>query len=185
MAVKIYTKTGDDGTSCLIGGTRIRKSDLRLETYGTVDELNSWIGLIRSLVSDTALSEMLLQIQNDLFVAGSKLASDEKGLQFTEGLKVGVRETRNLEQAIDEYDDDLKPLSNFILPGGSQLVCFCHIARTVCRRAERRIVQLAGITHIDEDILRYFNRLSDYLFILARKIAGDNGIEEIPWIIKK
>ncbi len=185
MAVKIYTKTGDDGTSGLVGGTRVKKSDLRLEAYGTVDELNSWIGLLRSQVKDTAMSEMLLQIQNNLFVAGSKLASDEKGLQFTGILKIGAEETENLELAIDDYENNVKPLSNFILPGGSQLVSYCHIARAVCRRAERRIVQLAGITNVDEDILKYFNRLSDYLFVLGRKIAGDDGIEEFPWIIKK
>jgi cob(I)alamin adenosyltransferase len=181
MGFKIYTKTGDDGTTGLVGGSRVKKSDLRLETYGTVDELNSWLGLIRSMVDDLLVSELLLKIQKNLFIMGSKLASDEKGKQITGHLTIKTEEIENLEKAIDQYEMHLRPLQNFILPGGSQLIGFCHIARTVCRRAERRIVQLSGITTIEEGIIRYMNRLSDYLFVLSRKVASDEGIMEVTW----
>jgi len=181
MDLKIYTRTGDDGTSGLVGGTRVRKSDLRLEAYGTVDELNSWLGLIRSMTDNAEVSGLLLNIQNNLFIVGSKLASDEKGKQITGNLALDAGKIEELEKAIDEYESKLNPLRNFILPGGSQLVGYCHIARTVCRRAERRIVGLSEIAAIDDFIVRYVNRLSDYLFVLARKLAKDLKSEEITW----
>jgi cob(I)alamin adenosyltransferase len=181
MGNKIYTKTGDDGTSGLVGGTRVRKSDLRLEAYGTVDELNSWLGLIRSLVEDPEVSGLLLNVQNNLFIIGSKLASDEKGKQITGRLNLGKEETEKLEKAIDTFEMGLKPLQNFILPGGSTLMSYCHIARSICRRAERSIVRLSENIEIEEDILRFINRLSDFLFIMARKMGTNSGVEEIFW----
>lgn len=184
MDIKIYTKTGDDGTTGLVGGNRVRKSDLRLEAYGTVDELNSWLGLIRSMVKNSELNVLLLEIQNNLFVIGSKLASDEKGESITGKLVCDPQSIEKLEKAIDHYETSLKPLRNFILPGGSPLVSYCHIARTVCRRTERRIVALSESCTIEKEIITYINRLSDYLFVLARKIAKDHDTEEVPWIPK-
>jgi cob(I)alamin adenosyltransferase len=181
MGLKIYTKTGDDGTSSLFGGKRVKKSDLRLETYGTVDELNSWVGLIRSLAGEKDLNDLLAEIQNKLFVIGSKLASDENGKMITDRLTCSTEDIEKLEKAMDEYEARLKPLQNFILPGGSSLVSYCHIARTVCRRAERRIVELSGMASMENNMLKYVNRLSDYLFVLARKIAQDEGISELKW----
>ncbi len=182
MEFKIYTKTGDDGTTGLVGGSRVKKSELRLEAYGTVDELNSWVGLLRSLTEDQGVQETLYCIQNTLFIMASKLASDEKGRQITEALLIGEDEIRRLEEAIDLYELSLEPLRNFILPGGSPLVSYCHIARTVCRRAERNIVRLTESQQVEENILHYVNRLSDYLFVLSRKLAADAGIAEIPWV---
>lgn len=181
MSNKIYTKTGDDGTSGLVGGTRVKKSNLRLEAYGTVDELNSWVGVVRALVSDPGVTDMLLRIQNNLFIAGSKLASDEKGIALTGSLGIKEEETGILEKEMDDYEKGLRPLHHFILPGGSILAGYCHIARTVCRRAERRIVQLDELSGVDHTIVKYINRLSDYFFMLSRKVAADTGAGEIPW----
>ncbi|MFZ5429716.1 MAG: cob(I)yrinic acid a,c-diamide adenosyltransferase [Bacteroidota bacterium] len=181
MGFKIYTKTGDDGTTGLVGGNRVRKSNLRLDAYGTVDELNAHIGYLQSMMTDNSVIELLLEVQNKLFVIGSKLASDEKGKEITNSLECGGSGIERLERAIDEYDSELKPLSHFILPAGSAEVSYCHIARTVCRRAERRVVQLAENSPVEEMIIQYLNRLSDYLFVLSRKVAKDQGVEEIPW----
>jgi cob(I)alamin adenosyltransferase len=181
MKYKIYTKTGDDGTSGLVGGNRVKKSDLRLEAYGTVDELNSWIGLIRSAISDHEVSDLLMDIQNNLFIIGSKLASDEQGKRITDSLVIETDKIENLEKAIDKYEVHLPVIHNFILPGGSVLSGYCHIARTVCRRAERCIIRMDEDPTMDQRIVQYVNRLSDYLFVLARKIANDTGVEEIFW----
>jgi cob(I)alamin adenosyltransferase len=182
MKYKIYTKTGDDGTSGLVGGNRVKKSDLRLEAYGTVDELNSWIGVIRSLVSDQHVIELLTDVQNTLFMIGSKLASDEKGRTITDSLVIEYAKIEKLENAMDEYEINLPVINNFILPGGSLLSGYCHIARTVCRRAERNIIRMDAVADMDRVILQYVNRLSDYLFVLARKIASDNGVAELFWL---
>lgn len=181
MGFKIYTKTGDDGTTGLVGGNRISKSNLRLDAYGTVDELNAHVGYLRSLIHDAVVGELLLEIQNKLFVIGSKLASDEKGKTLTHRLACCEEDIARLEKAIDQYEDSLDPLQHFILPGGSTEVGYCHITRTVCRRAERLVVQLAETTEIEEMIVHYLNRLSDYFFVLSRKIAKDQGIIEMPW----
>jgi cob(I)alamin adenosyltransferase len=181
MKYKIYTKTGDDGTSGLVGGNRVKKSDLRLEAYGTVDELNSWIGLIRSAISDHEVSDLLMDIQNNLFIIGSKLASDEQGKRITDILVIDPDKIENLEKAIDKYEAHLPVIHNFILPGGSVLSGYCHIARTVCRRAERCIIRMDEDPTMDKRIVQYVNRLSDYLFVLARKIANETGVEEIFW----
>jgi cob(I)alamin adenosyltransferase len=182
MGFKIYTKTGDDGTTGLVGGNRVSKSNLRLDAYGTVDELNAYIGLLHSMINDLKIQEFLLQVQNKLFVIGSKLASDEKGMAITGSLDCSGQDIQVLEKAIDEYDAELPALTQFILPGGSVLVSYCHVARTVCRRAERRVVQLAETTPVEELIVQYLNRLSDYLFVLSRKVAKDQGVKENPWI---
>ncbi len=182
MGFKIYTKTGDDGTTGLVGGNRVSKSNLRLDAYGTVDELNAYIGLLHSMINDTKIQELLLLVQNKLFVIGSKLASDEKGRAITSSLDCSGKDIHLLEMAIDEYDAELPALTQFILPGGSALVSYCHVARTVCRRAERRVVQLAETTPVEELIVQYLNRLSDYLFVLSRKVAKDQGVKENPWI---
>lgn len=181
MDFKIYTKTGDDGTTSLVGGNRVKKSEVRLEAYGTVDELNSWIGLIAAETGDEYVKELLAGVQNNLFVIGSRLASDEKGRKITGHLVLGPDDITILESAIDAFERELKPLSFFILPGGSVQVSHCHIARTICRRAERRIVTLASETDVEEWIVKYINRLSDFLFVLARKTAHDSQVEETGW----
>ena len=177
MAFKIYTKTGDKGETSLFGGARLPKSHLRIEAYGTVDELNSYIGLVRDCLTEESTRILLKNIQDRLFDVGSNLAVDPaKKMQVPEIQSIDIEV---LEQAMDKMDESLAPLKNFILPGGHTTVSFCHIARTVCRRAERNVVALSMHDEVDEILIQYLNRLSDYLFILARKIAADLGVEEI------
>ncbi|WP_319266546.1 cob(I)yrinic acid a,c-diamide adenosyltransferase [uncultured Draconibacterium sp.] len=178
---KIYTKTGDDGTTGLVGGSRVKKYDLRLESYGTVDELNASIGVIRSYDNGSDVEELLLKIQNKLFNIGSRLASDEKGREFTEKLVVKTEDVEMLEKAIDKYHETLPELSNFILPGGELSAAQCHMARTICRRAERRILEFSEQTPVETELIKFINRLSDYLFVLARKLGHDKGIAETTW----
>ena len=178
---KIYTKTGDDGTTGLVGGNRVKKYDLRLEAYGTIDELNSWIGLIRANELKNDEIQYLIQIQNKLFNIGSRLASDEKGDQFTRQLSISDSDINRLEKAIDKLESGLPELTGFILPGGNVAVSQCHIARTVCRRAERRILEFSEQNPVQTEIMKYLNRLSDFLFVLARKLAYSNGIDETLW----
>ena len=180
--MRIYTKTGDDGTSGLIGGTRVEKYDLRLESYGTVDELNSWLGLIRSQQIDQDTSALLLAVQKNLFVIGARLATDLSKADLTSRLPLGEEEIIVLEKEMDRILDLLPPMEHFILPGGSNCISYCHMARTVCRRAERRVCQLAKEVYIPSELIRYINRLSDYLFVLSRKIAVDEGIDEVLWL---
>lgn len=179
--MKIYTKTGDKGMTSLVGGKRVAKNSARLESYGTVDELNSYLGMIRSFPIDTQLIEELVEIQSRLFDVGGHLATDPDDEHIQ--VKLGIREQdiEMLEKAIDRMDAELPPMKFFILPGGNGAVSACHIARTVCRRAERRILDLMEISTVDEAVLRYINRLSDYLFILSRKLTADSGMEEIKW----
>ncbi|QEM09492.1 cob(I)yrinic acid a,c-diamide adenosyltransferase [Mucilaginibacter rubeus] len=179
--MKIYTKTGDKGFTSLIGGTRVPKHHIRIESYGTVDELNSYIGLIRDQDIDANDKEVLKQIQDRLFTIGSSLAADpERSKMVIPDLYLSDVEA--LETEIDNMNEKLPPLKHFILPGGSNVISFCHIARCVCRRAERITVQLAEESTVDEKVNIYLNRLSDYLFILARKIANVNKIAENQWI---
>lgn len=182
MGFKIYTKTGDDGTTGLVGGNRVKKSSLRLDAYGTVDELNAHMGMLVAKLSQKEIKSLLLEIQNKLFVIGSKLASDEKGRQITSSLDCSGKDIEKLEKAIDNFEEELQPLQQFLLPGGSEQVSQCHIARTVCRRAERLTVQLAEETEVESIIIQYLNRLSDFLFVLSRKVAKDQGVSEIPWV---
>jgi cob(I)alamin adenosyltransferase len=178
---KIYTKTGDDGTTGLVGGNRVKKFDTRLEAYGTVDELNATLGVIRSCQIPDESSDYLVEIQNKLFNIGSRLASDEKGNAFTEKLSITEKHISFLEEAIDEMEEKLPELTRFILPGGDLAAAQCHVARTVCRRAERRILEFAATHKVEPEILKYINRLSDFLFVLARKLSASSGIEDKFW----
>jgi cob(I)alamin adenosyltransferase len=182
--MKIYTKTGDIGETSLFGGKRVLKSELRIEAYGTVDELNSWIGLVRDVQTNPEQKALLKDIQDRLFTLGSSLATDnDKGKLKLADLTEADVET--LEHAIDTMDKSLEPLKNFILPGGHVHVSYCQIARTVCRRAERLCVALNQHTEIHPMLIKYINRLSDYLFTLARKMAKDLNAEEVIWVGRK
>ncbi len=178
---KIYTKTGDDGTTGLVGGTRVKKYDPRLEAYGTVDELNTHLGLLCSYDLEDEIKQLLIEIQNKLFNIGSRLASDEKGDNYTKELSIKEENIIRLEKAIDEFEVGLPPLNNFILPGGGVVASQCHIARTVCRRAERRILEFSEQGPVQPETIKYINRLSDFLFVLARKVSNEQGVEETPW----
>jgi cob(I)alamin adenosyltransferase len=180
--MRIYTKTGDDGTSGLIGGTRVEKFDLRLESYGTVDELNSWIGLIRSQPVDSKTKDLLLSVQNTLFVIGARLATDLSITDLSSRLPLGSDKITELEIEMDRILDQLPPMEHFVLPGGCNTVSYCHLARTVCRRAERRVCQLAKEVSIPSELIKFLNRLSDYLFVLSRKVAVDEGVDEVQWL---
>jgi len=179
--MKIYTKTGDKGQTSLIGGTRVPKHHLRIESYGTVDELNSYIGLIRDQQVSEYQQNLLKEIQDRLFTIGSALASDpEKSKMKIPDLH--QKDIELLEKEIDTMTAELPELRHFILPGGSNAVSFCHLARCVCRRAERICVHLSEDSFVDEKVMVYLNRLSDYLFVLSRKLCFDNQIEENKWI---
>jgi cob(I)alamin adenosyltransferase len=182
--MKIYTKTGDIGETSLFGGRRVLKSELRIEAYGTVDELNSWIGLVRDVQTDAAVKALLKDIQDRLFTLGSVLAADPANNKI-KTLDLYESDIEILEKAIDQMDSQLEPLKNFILPGGHVNVSYCHLARTVCRRAERLTVALNQSDALNPLIIKYLNRLSDYLFTLARKIAKDLGVEEVNWMGRK
>jgi cob(I)alamin adenosyltransferase len=185
--MKIYTKTGDKGETSLFGGTRVPKYNDRIEAYGTIDELNSYIGLIRDQKVSGTIKENLLIIQTDLFTLGAMLATPKEKETLKSGKdrlnipKVNQDSILNLENQIDLMNKDLEPMTNFILPGGHTTVSFCHIARCVCRRAERLVVKLSTEQVIEDTIIIYLNRLSDYLFVLARKLTLDNQADEIPW----
>lgn len=179
--MKIYTKTGDKGLTSLIGGTRVAKHHIRIESYGTVDELNSYIGLIRDQDITPHHKEILKHIQDRLFTIGSSLAADpEKSKMIIPDLHMADIEL--LEHEMDTMNEQLPELRHFILPGGSNTISWCHIARCVCRRAERITVHLAEESTVDEKVNIYLNRLSDYLFTLARKIGNENNIPENQWI---
>jgi cob(I)alamin adenosyltransferase len=177
---KIYTKTGDQGSSGLIGGTRVSKDDIRLEAYGSVDELNSILGLLICELADRTDKAFLFTIQHRLFRIGSTLATDYtvKKAPFEESITDEM--LKQMENEIDSIQDELPPLNHFILPGGNKAASICHIARTVCRRAERNTVKMAGVYNTDTSIIRYLNRLSDYLFALARKTCLFDS-QEIYW----
>jgi len=189
--MKIYTKTGDKGQTSLFGGTRVPKYHLRIEAYGTVDELNSYIGLIRDQKIDDYTSHILIKIQNELFTLGAMLATppDKKVLKSgKERLNIHQINTNSvqlLEVEIDNMNEELPPMTHFVLPGGHTTVSFCHIARCICRRAERIVAQLSDESIVDTQILIYLNRLSDFLFVLARKLTKDNNAQEIRWIPEK
>jgi len=182
--MKIYTKKGDSGTTQLIGGTRVSKGSLRIESYGTVDELNSYIGLIRDQEINERYKLELIEIQDRLFTIGSSLASDpDKSTMKIPDLHESDIEF--LELAIDEMDAELPEMKFFVLPGGHQTVSFCHVARCICRRSERIIVSLKEHDFVSDLVFKYINRLSDYLFVLSRKLALDLGADEQPWKPRK
>jgi len=180
--MKIYTRTGDKGETGLIGGTRVSKSALRVEAYGEVDELNAVLGYARAKLTDKSIKEHLLGLQRDLFAIGAQLA-DPRGEVEKKAEKAGVSEERvkELEAIIDRYDATLQPLRSFILPGGGEVGAILHLARGVCRRAERRMVALSRETPLPPVLIAYINRLSDLLFTLARAVNREAGVEEIPW----
>ena len=182
MAFRIYTKTGDQGTTSLIGGTKVPKSHIRIESYGTVDELNSHIGLIKDLTADPTCNKILSEIQDRLFTIGSSLACDPE--KETKLLIPDLKESDTvlLENEIDRMDAALPEMKSFILPGGHPTVSHIHIARCVCRRCERLCVQMKeNDMFVDDKVVQYLNRLSDYLFVLSRYSAHLLGINEIPW----
>jgi cob(I)alamin adenosyltransferase len=189
--MKVYTKTGDTGTTALFGGTRVSKHHIRIESYGTVDELNSHIGLIRDQEINSHYKEVLIEVQDRLFTVGAILATPPE----KETLKSGEKRLKNLgiiesdieflEQEIDKMEESLPPMTHFVLPGGHTTVSYCHIARCVCRRAERLAVHLNDIEPTDELVIKYLNRLSDYLFVLARKLSFDLKADEVQWIPRK
>jgi len=204
--MKIYTKTGDKGTTALFGGTRVPKHHIRIESYGTVDELNSHIGLIRDQDINTHYKELLIHVQDRLFTVGAILATDPDKSIFKNGRerlnipkissekngrerlnipKISSENIELLEKKIDIMNEALPPMTHFVLPGGHQTVSFCHIARCVCRRAERLATALNDISPVDSNTLIYLNRLSDYLFVLARKLSFDLKANEIKWIPEK
>ena len=177
---KIYTKTGDTGKTALIGGTRVPKYDERIEAYGTVDELKSWVGLIRDKVDDKHLKDVLIEIQDRLFTTESLLAQDgSESNSLLPTLKESDIEF--LEKEIDLMNETLPPVKSFILPGGHEDISITHITRTVCRRAERIIIKLNDSYPVDPLIVKYINRLSDYFFVLARKLTIALQAEETPW----
>lgn len=189
--MKIYTKTGDDGTTGLFGGTRVPKHHIRIESYGTIDELNSWIGLIRDQEIEESSKKILIKIQEKLFTVGALLAIDPEKEKLKSGKDrlnipiIGSKDLNLLEQEIDQMEMNLPPLTHFVLPGGHTTVSYCHISRTICRRAERLVSQLHHYEPVDPTLLSFINRLSDYLFVLARKLSHDVNAEEIKWIPEK
>ncbi len=177
--MKIYTKTGDTGKTSLLGGKRVSKADLRIDAYGTVDELNAFIGLLRDQEINYKREYLMKEVQDRLFTIGSVLASEPgKSVKHPD---LHEEDLDVLEKEIDQMEALLPPLRNFVLPGGHQVVSFCHLARTVCRRTERCIIALMEVEEVDEIIIKYLNRLSDYLFVLGRLISKELGIEEVTW----
>ncbi len=189
--MKIYTKTGDKGTTALFGGTRVPKHHIRIEAYGTVDELNSNIGLIRDQEIDSHSKEILIQIQDRLFTLGAILATApeketlKSGKQRLNIPRITEENISLLETEMDNMNETLPAMTHFVLPGGHPTVSYCHITRCICRRAERLTTMLNEQEPIDELVLMYLNRLSDYLFVLARKLTKDLQAEEIKWVPKR
>jgi cob(I)alamin adenosyltransferase len=182
--MKIYTKKGDRGETHLFDGTRVRKDDLRVDAYGTVDELSAFIGAAASWLKDDAvLQKMLGEIQRDLLTLGAQLADPREAAQEgkEERTRLNAERITALEKAIDEFETELPPLRQFILAGGSQAGALLHVSRTVCRRAERRVTGLAAQVQIQTSAIEYLNRLSDFLFVLARLVNHRQGQQEIPW----
>jgi len=179
--MKVYTKTGDRGTTGLLGGKRVSKANIRIDSYGTVDELNSYLGLLRDQEILINKSPELIEIQNNLFIIGSLLASDPDKNKINIP-KLEDDNVLKLEQKIDEMDKELPVMKNFVLPGGHESVSFCHITRCVCRRAERLVVELQDSEEVHFLVIKYLNRLSDYLFILSRWMTLHLGAKETPWV---
>ena len=189
--MRVYTKTGDTGTTALFGGTRVPKHHIRIESYGTVDELNSHIGLIRDQEMNQLYKNVLIEVQDRLFTVGAILATPPEKETLKNGQKrlqnLGIQESdiEYLENQIDAMEESLPQMTHFVLPGGHTTVSYCHIARCVCRRAERLAVHLNDIEPTDELVIKYLNRLSDYLFVLARKLSFDLNADEVQWIPRK
>lgn len=180
--MKIYTKTGDQGSTGLFGGTRVSKHHIRIESYGTLDELNSWLGLLRDQDIDLVRTQELERIQSELFTLGAELATEPEKSERLKIQTLGEKEIAALEQSIDQMNSALPEMTHFILPGGHEAVSYCHLARTVCRRAERRMSLLNEQQELSPSSLAYINRLSDYLFVLARHLSSTLGAKEVRWI---
>ena len=189
--MKIYTKTGDKGTTALFGGTRVPKHHIRIDSYGTVDELNSNLGLLRDQQVDEHTTTIIIKIQDKLFTIGSTLATDPEKAILKSGKKrldiphISTEDIELLEKEMDKMNESLPPMTHFVLPGGHQTVSVCHVCRCVCRRAERLATALYELEPFEEQVLQYLNRLSDYLFVLARKLSYDLQAKEIQWIPEK
>jgi cob(I)alamin adenosyltransferase len=183
--LKIYTKTGDTGKTSLVGGTRISKGNLKIESYGTVDELNSWIGVLRDLPENESRKDIFKEIQDRLFTIGADLASESEIVKQKKVPDLFDTDVELLEKAMDEMNEEIPPLRAFVLPGGNVAVSYAHVARTVCRRAERHIIRLTEVEEVNELVIRYLNRLSDYLFVVSRKITQELGTEEVAWKPRK
>lgn len=181
--MKIYTKRGDQGNTSLLGGSRVPKYDLRIDAYGTVDELNAHIGLLSCMEGAQNIREQLINVQDTLFIIGSHLANDTKKSSYSPPA-IDEDKVSFLEQHIDTMEAELPPLTNFVLPGGHVTNAQAHVARTVCRRAERRAVELSNQAEINPIILKYLNRLSDWLFVCSRKLSFDNQAAEMIWTSK-
>ena len=180
--MKIYTKKGDDGTTGLLGGTRVPKHHLRIEAYGTVDELNSYLGILRDI--QPLHQDIILEIQDRLFTLGSHLAVDPSHVGKMKLPEVSEQDITRLENEMDAMDEVLPPMKNFVLPGGHIAVSHCHVARTICRRAERCVASLNDHEEVEPIIMTYLNRLSDYLFVLSRKLTMELDAIEKPWLPK-
>lgn len=182
MAFKIYTKTGDKGSTSLIGGVRVPKNHIRIESYGTVDELNSYLGMVNDMTHDVLINDWIREIQDRLFTIGSVLATNPEKEVKMKLPDVYESDVIWLEQKIDEMNEELPEMRSFILPGGHVASSTCHVARCVCRRAERICVGMQEQNEVvPELIIQYLNRLSDFLFVLARYIAHKNGADDVPW----
>lgn len=185
---KLYTKKGDDGTTGLLSGKRVNKHHIRIKAYGTVDELNAWVGMIRNFKTDKNTDNTLVKIQQELMTIASQLA-DDTAFEVSKLVKVlepiDKENVKFLEDQIDLINNDLPELKNFVIPGGHVAVSYAHLARCTCRRAERFITELNEIENSPKTILAYINRLSDFLFILSRKLARDYQAEEIKWVAQK
>lgn len=182
--MKIYTKSGDKGKTSLIGGKKVSKDDIQIDAYGTIDELNSNLGLLRDYCSIESDKSFILNIQKDLFIIGSLLAVDYSRKSNEERIDFSQNKIILIENKIDEIDLSLPKMTNFIIPGGHVTVSTCHISRSICRRAERKCIKFAKQFELNNDILIYLNRLSDYLFVLSRKISLDTNTQEIKWVNK-
>jgi len=169
----------------LVGGTRISKGNLKIESYGTVDELNSWIGVLRDLPENESRKDIFKEIQDRLFTIGADLASESEIVKQKKVPDLFDTDVELLEKAMDEMNEEIPPLRAFVLPGGNVAVSYAHVARTVCRRAERHIIRLTEVEEVNELVIRYLNRLSDYLFVVSRKITQELGTEEVAWKPRK
>lgn len=183
--MKIYTRTGDKGSTALFTGKRVPKHHIRIESYGTVDELNALLGLLRDQEMDARLRELLIAIQTKLFTVGSILATEPNKDQRLKIPRITASDIEGLEREMDRLDTELPAMTHFILPGGHPTVSTCHLARTVCRRAERAISLLNENEAVPKNLLAYINRLSDFLFVLARKLSSDLKVPEVKWIPEK
>ncbi|HZK04052.1 MAG TPA: cob(I)yrinic acid a,c-diamide adenosyltransferase [Bacteroidaceae bacterium] len=179
--LKVYTKTGDDGTTSLVGGKRVRKTDLRLEAYGSIDEMNSLLGLLTTYLDNSSDLKNVRWIQNKLFSVGGNLATDTTTTKLPDSYNMTENDVIALESMIDQIEEELPEHNSFILPGGNRAAAVCHIARTVCRRSERVVLKLGESQILDKNLIPFMNRLSDYLFVLSRRLNYLTGSSEIFW----